>query len=337
MHGLSGDEAAQRGEELLQLTELAFKAGALVAEYSKGMRRRPRDRRGADPRARAGLLDEPFEGIDVLAAGVIRELLADLSRRNVTLLLTTHVLEIAERLATHAGVIKAGKLVDEGPVGELKARHSADRLDQVFEKLIGCRRARHEALVLRGHREVTAHTAPRFLTHLRLLWGVGSTSGSTAGAAGGFRSSGSSRPARRRSCWDGFLFADGREGDREERRLARVHPQPAVLRHHAVWATWPVMSAGVDDHSEISRYSAFSDLELPAARASTLATMAEPRALVFYGPVTGAALGYLRLHPPTSYVFALMLFVAFVLFNAAVSRVGCTSSSTCCGSSAAPS
>lgn len=146
MHGLSGDEAAARSEELLTLTELSYKGGALVAEYSKGMRRRLAIAAALIHAPELVFLDEPFEGIDVLAAGVIRELLAELSRRGVTLLLTTHVLEIAERLATHAGVIRAGVLVDEGPVRELEARHGVDSLGRVFEKLIGVPVARNTSL-----------------------------------------------------------------------------------------------------------------------------------------------------------------------------------------------
>ncbi|MFZ5441483.1 MAG: ABC transporter ATP-binding protein [Myxococcota bacterium] len=146
MHGLSGDEAAARAEELLALTELAMKGDNLVAEYSKGMRRRLAIAAALIHAPELVLLDEPFEGIDVLAAGVIRELLSELSRRGVTLLLTTHVLEIAERLATHAGVIRAGRLVDEGPVAELTARHGCDSLEQVFEKLIGVPAARDAKL-----------------------------------------------------------------------------------------------------------------------------------------------------------------------------------------------
>ncbi len=150
MHGLSGDEANARGEELLRLTELSFKAGALVGEYSKGMRRRLAIAAALIHAPDLVFLDEPFEGIDVLAAGVIRELLSDLSRRQVTLLLTTHVLEIAERLATHAGVIKDGKLVDEGSVDDLKARHGAEHLEDVFEKLIGVPVARDTRLSFYG-------------------------------------------------------------------------------------------------------------------------------------------------------------------------------------------
>ncbi len=152
MHGLSGDEAGARSEELLALTELTAKGDNLVAEYSKGMRRRLAIAAALIHAPELVLLDEPFEGIDVLAAGVIRELLSELSRRGVTLLLTTHVLEIADRLATHAGVIRAGKLVDEGPVKELTERHGCRTLEQVFEKLIGVPVARDASLSFYGKR-----------------------------------------------------------------------------------------------------------------------------------------------------------------------------------------
>jgi ABC-2 type transport system ATP-binding protein len=150
MYGLSGDEAAARAVELLELTELTYKAGALVAEYSKGMRRRLAIAAALIHAPELVFLDEPFEGIDVLAAGVIRELLRELSRRGVTLLLTTHVLEIAERLATHAGIIRGGRMLDQGPVQELIQRHDASSLEAVFEKLISVPAARNAALSFYG-------------------------------------------------------------------------------------------------------------------------------------------------------------------------------------------
>lgn len=146
MYGLSGAEAEARASELLELTELSFKGSTLVAEYSKGMRRRLAIAAALVHAPELVFLDEPFEGIDVLAAGVIRELLRELSRRGVTLLLTTHVLEIAERLATHAGVIKAGRMVDQGAVPELCERHAVSSLEQVFEKLVGVPASRNARL-----------------------------------------------------------------------------------------------------------------------------------------------------------------------------------------------
>jgi ABC-2 type transport system ATP-binding protein len=150
MYGLSGDEASARATELLELTELTYKAGALVAEYSKGMRRRLAIAAALIHAPELVLLDEPFEGIDVLAAGVIRELLRELSRRGVTLLLTTHVLEIAERLATHAGVIRDGRMLDQGTVQQLMERYDVPSLEAVFEKLISVPAARNAKLSFYG-------------------------------------------------------------------------------------------------------------------------------------------------------------------------------------------
>ena len=55
----------------------------------------------------------------------------------MTILLTTHVLEVAERLATHAGVIHRGRMADEGTLEGLKARHGVDSLAEVFERIVG--------------------------------------------------------------------------------------------------------------------------------------------------------------------------------------------------------
>jgi ABC-2 type transport system ATP-binding protein len=150
MYGLSGEEAAARAKELLDLTELTYKAGTLVAEYSKGMRRRLAIAAALIHAPELVFLDEPFEGIDILAAGVIRELLNELSRRAVTILLTTHVLEIAERLATHAGVIKAGKMMDQGRVDELCRRNQVQSLSEVFETLVGVPASRNARLSFYG-------------------------------------------------------------------------------------------------------------------------------------------------------------------------------------------
>jgi ABC-2 type transport system ATP-binding protein len=165
MYGLSGDEAAARATELLELTELTYKAGALVAEYSKGMRRRLAIAAALIHAPELVFLDEPFEGIDILAAGVIRELLTELSRRGVTLLLTTHVLEIAERLASHAGIIKAGRMVDQGEVGELCRRHGVGSLSAVFETLVGVPASKNARLSFYGAGEPAAEPlAPRSRT-----------------------------------------------------------------------------------------------------------------------------------------------------------------------------
>lgn len=65
----------------------------------------------------------------------------------------------------------------------------------------------------------------------------------------------------------------------------------------AVWCVWPVLSAGVDDHSEISRFNAFPLSSVRLLFASTVASVLEPRALFFFGPVLGAVAGFVSLHP----------------------------------------
>jgi ABC-2 type transport system permease protein len=90
----------------------------------------------------------------------------------------------------------------------------------------------------------------------------------------------------------------------------------------AVWVTWPLMSAGVDDHSELSRYAPFPISPFRLLIASTVASLFEPRALVFYAPLTGAALGFASVHPVRVQWFAVLLYVLFALLNAAWSRVG---------------
>ncbi|MHB8421042.1 MAG: ABC transporter ATP-binding protein [Myxococcales bacterium] len=150
MYGLPGAVAEARARELLALAALEAKGDTLVAEYSKGMRRRLAIAAALIHAPEVLLLDEPFEGIDVVASGVIRELLAELSRRGVTLLLTTHVLEIADRFATHAGIIQGGRLLDEGPVAELRARHGQSSLEGVFHALVGVPPSRNARLSFYG-------------------------------------------------------------------------------------------------------------------------------------------------------------------------------------------
>ncbi len=146
MYGLSFDVAAARAGELLAMTDLAKAASELVLGYSKGMRRRLAIAASLVHAPELIFLDEPFEGIDVIAAGVIRELLAELARRGGTILLTTHVLEIADKLATHAGIIDEGRMLDTGPLPDLLKRHDARDLADVFEKLVGVPASRRAAL-----------------------------------------------------------------------------------------------------------------------------------------------------------------------------------------------
>ncbi|NMO21440.1 hypothetical protein HPC49_42930 [Pyxidicoccus fallax] len=89
----------------------------------------------------------------------------------------------------------------------------------------------------------------------------------------------------------------------------------------SVWVTWPLLSAGVDDHSELSRYAAFPISPWRLLIASTVASLFEPRALVFYAPLTGAALGYASMYRMAMPWLAVVLYGLFAMLCAAWSRV----------------
>ncbi len=141
MYGLHPEDARVRTDELLRLTELDHRAHTMIADYSKGMRRRLAFGAALIHGPDLLFLDEPFEGIDIVAGAVIRGLLKHLRDAGVTILLTTHVLEIADRLATHAGVLLAGKLVADGTVSELRDQFSATTLEDVFHSCVGVPKA----------------------------------------------------------------------------------------------------------------------------------------------------------------------------------------------------
>src|SRR4029077_5017374 len=98
-------------------------------------------------------LDEPFEGVDALAAGGLKALLGRMTERGVTIFLTSHVLEIVERLCSHVAIIHQGRLVAQGSLEELRAGVQAQptatqgdgdsslgeklTLEQIFLRIVG--------------------------------------------------------------------------------------------------------------------------------------------------------------------------------------------------------
>jgi len=79
-------------------------------------------------------LDEPFEGVDAITSRVIRDLLSGFVARGSTVFLTSHVLEIVERLCTHVGIIVKGQLVEQTSMAELR---QGDTLENRFIRLAG--------------------------------------------------------------------------------------------------------------------------------------------------------------------------------------------------------
>jgi ABC-2 type transport system ATP-binding protein len=120
MYGLTREETTTRGRELLALMELDKEPKKLVVEYSHGMKKKLSLACALIHRPEILFLDEPFEGVDALASRTLKDLLLKLTARGITVFLTSHVLEIVERLCTHIAIITEGRLVVEGALDELR-------------------------------------------------------------------------------------------------------------------------------------------------------------------------------------------------------------------------
>jgi ABC-2 type transport system ATP-binding protein len=142
MYGLDRTTSEKRSEELLQFMQLADREKTLIADYSHGMQKKLALAAAVIHGPRILFLDEPFEGVDALAAGALKALLARMTERGVTIFLTSHVLEIVERLCSHVAIIHKGKLVAQGSMQELRAGVAAEAgetktLEQIFLSIVG--------------------------------------------------------------------------------------------------------------------------------------------------------------------------------------------------------
>src|SRR5580698_4760012 len=135
MYGLTRPIARERSRELLALFELDSQPGKLIGDYSKGMRKRVAMAAALIHRPELFLLDEPFEGVDAVGARLMKDILLDQVRRGATMFLTSHVLEVVERLCDHAAIINEGKIVAEGRMEDLRA--GSETLEEVFVRTVG--------------------------------------------------------------------------------------------------------------------------------------------------------------------------------------------------------
>jgi len=120
MYGLDRATTTQRTQELLEFMQLADENKKLIADFSHGMQKKLALAAAVIHGPRILFLDEPFEGVDAVAAGTLKAMLQRMITRGATIFLTSHVLEIVERLCTHIAIIHRGQLVAQGSLAELR-------------------------------------------------------------------------------------------------------------------------------------------------------------------------------------------------------------------------
>jgi ABC-2 type transport system ATP-binding protein len=156
MYGLQKAEIAQRSLELLDLMDLRDEPKKLIVEYSHGMKKKLSLACALIHRPEILFLDEPFEGIDAIASRTLKDLLSRLTARGLTVFLTSHVLEIVERLCSDIAIISQGKLLAAGSLDKLRKGINVDEngqrapisLEEYFIHIVGGERSAGEEEVL---------------------------------------------------------------------------------------------------------------------------------------------------------------------------------------------
>ena len=157
MYGLAKSEIARRSPELLDLMELRGEPRKLIVEYSHGMKKKLSLACALIHGPEILFLDEPFEGVDAIASRTLKDLLSRLTARGLTVFLTSHVLEIVERLCSDIAIISQGKLLAAGSLNELRKgiqlegdaqRSGPISLEEYFIHIVGGERSTGEEEVL---------------------------------------------------------------------------------------------------------------------------------------------------------------------------------------------
>src|SRR5579864_7591159 len=134
MYGLERGVAVERARGLLELLELP-NGRKIIGEYSKGMRKRVALAASLIHHPELFLMDEPFEGVDAVGARLMKDILLDQVKRGATIFLTSHVLEVVERLCDRIAIINNGRIVNSGTLEDLRA--GGESLEDAFVRIVG--------------------------------------------------------------------------------------------------------------------------------------------------------------------------------------------------------
>ena len=135
--GVDTAAAEPRARRLLDWLDLSKHAHELTEGFSRGMKQKLALAGALIHEPQLLILDEPLTGLDAGAARQVKDLLQSHVAGGGTVILTTHILEVAERLAQRIGIIQHGRLIAEGTLDELRERTAAQTLEDMFLQLTG--------------------------------------------------------------------------------------------------------------------------------------------------------------------------------------------------------
>jgi ABC-2 type transport system ATP-binding protein len=141
LHHLAPATSAARREELLDVFSLAADRHQRLKEFSKGMRQKVVIAAALIHKPDVLILDEPLDGIDANTALVVKELLRKLAAQGKTVLFSSHILEVVERITTRIFIIDKGRHVLDGTADDIRRETGTTSLDEAFAKLTGVRDA----------------------------------------------------------------------------------------------------------------------------------------------------------------------------------------------------
>lgn len=134
LRGLPLAEVNRRAEELLNVMGLADAADKLVVDYSTGMRKKIALAVALLHNPSVLFLDEPFEGVDPVSANTLTEVLKRYTASGSTVVFSSHVMDLVERLCDWVSIMNRGQIVAQGPLAEVRGERS---LNQAFLDLVG--------------------------------------------------------------------------------------------------------------------------------------------------------------------------------------------------------
>jgi ABC-2 type transport system ATP-binding protein len=137
LYQLDQADARRRGEELLRLFDLQGRGDDLVGGFSHGMRQKTALAGALLHSPQAFFLDEPTVGLDPRSARLIKDILREVAGRGTAVFMSTHILEIAERMCDRVAIISGGRVIATGTVDELRAGRTGESLEDIFLELTG--------------------------------------------------------------------------------------------------------------------------------------------------------------------------------------------------------